>query len=262
MTLLTIVDDAYGFSSRVYARQMDSVSCYARQWGLRHERLDPKTYPMCRGFSSFFFAKHCAVGEYLKTRGPSEWVLVLDADVIFSSLDRNILDFIQPGPDLMFYERSWNDEIVSGNYLVRNTEFSIRFLKEWSEYDSRQPAGFSSADNGALHAHLSRTLHRAEGVDPCTERYKTLNGTVHEIQKYFDWVLLCRAAIPTGDLELPHGMIRIYPKYRGFVVDGAYVSWKSHSLDFPAVFFHGVKNKNVLMNPQGETCWEIDAARV
>merc|ERR1719265_1453572 len=53
--------------------------------------------------------------------------------------------------DVQLYMRCAFDEIMAGNYMVRNTPLGRRFLEEWSDYQDKKPPGFASDDNGAIH---------------------------------------------------------------------------------------------------------------
>jgi hypothetical protein len=58
---------------------------------------------------------------------------------------------------IIFYERFYQWEIMSGGMLARNTNWTHKFLTDWMKYKNDFLAKFN-ADNGPLHMHLLRTL--------------------------------------------------------------------------------------------------------
>ena len=255
--VITVIDNNYKFSEEVYRRQMDSVICFATRYGYGYDEIDPANFEACRDHNVFFFAKHCAVQEYLKTRAKREsWVLVLDGDVIEAYPLVSLEKFLSSNSDLQLYERSWNPEIVSGNYLVKNTMFSQVFLKEWAKYEFKVPKGFSSADNGALHTHLSSIVPMVS--TECFDGYQHLNQSVHNLSSYFSWISLCRSTgllsgkTHSAQIRSFQGSINILEKYEGPVADYVYVS--SDGTQPP--LYHGVKNKELLNKTNG--CWFIN----
>jgi hypothetical protein len=74
--------------------------------------------------------------------------------------NRCISEFTHDGnATLIFYERFFNWEIASGNYLVHNTPRAIQFLREWADYETQATAIWSSLDNGALQIHFLQVPH-------------------------------------------------------------------------------------------------------
>ena len=174
--LVTVINNAYNFSDSVYARQMQSVVCYATRHGYGNDEIDPARNTECDEFKGvFFFSNHCAISVYLGTLLRGALVYVLDGDVAEANPAVELEKFDVPGMDFIFYERLWNDEVVSGNYVARHTHFTRTFLLHWARYFYRQPTGFSSADNGALHAALSE-FKRSGGTvtSPCEAGYASL----------------------------------------------------------------------------------------
>lgn len=259
LRIVTVINNEYDLSAQ-YGPQMASIVCYATRHGHGYDQIDPGDYEECRGYNSFFFAKHCAVTQYLKKRAKrNAWLLVLDGDVAEANKAVPLEVFLEPDVDILFYERSWNPEIMAGNYLVRNTIFSQMFLMQWAAFDRKQPPGFSSADNGALHPQLANALSLPE--EHCLQGYFQLNHTVYELDPYFEWVQSCRNAglrantILKAHVDNFEGTVFIFEKNKGPVTDGFQLQWKTdQGAGFPPLY-HGVKNKNMLFKSNG--CWAL-----
>ncbi|CAD7945597.1 unnamed protein product [Amoebophrya sp. A25] len=132
--------------------------------------------------------------DTLNGEGWNDVYVVLDSDMALATLDKSLDEWIENNPnDLTFYERSWNFEVMAGNYIVRNTAFTAEFLTRWAEFYHRRPPGFSSADQGAIHQLLLETMHlRGNGADSgmerCDEMYKNLRASVMDTKPYYRFV--------------------------------------------------------------------------
>lgn len=262
--IVTVINNAYSFADTVYARQMQSVVCYATRHGYGYDQLDPADFSSaCSEFaSSFFFAKHCAVAEYLRRRTKRRaLVYVLDGDVAEANPLVRLQAFDHVGADITFYERIWNPEVMAGNYIARNTLFTRKFLRTWAAYFHKQPPGFSSADNGALHPALTAVMRGRDLTEgPCETEYTNLTTDVTNLTPYFNWVELCRKTLPPntylkGVVNKVVGIVFVAKKGTGFVADGAFLGWKTNeSAGYPPLY-HGVKDMHMLKRDNG--CWKI-----
>eukprot|EP00392_Amoebophrya_sp_AT5.2_P019055 g19759.t1 len=216
VTLMPVVDANFAGKNFV---QLYGMQCYARKHGYRFEllNLNSPEFQQCNAKyqTDFFFRKHCAVAQVLKARQrPMDWYLqqegagasssyppnlsaknseydyyfVVDSDMALAGAELKLDSWIEQNPaDVTFYERSWNFEVMAGNYIVRNTPFATEFLERWAAFYHRRPPGFSSSDQGAIHQLLVETLH-LQGADRCNEQYRKLTASVMDLKPYFAFV--------------------------------------------------------------------------
>ena len=276
----TIVEAQHAKS---YAKQMQSLQCYASRHGYVHRILDRANYAQICKRRDFFFEKHCIVAEALRGVPDATTVVVLDADVTPANDHVSIEKFVDRS-DLSFYERGQGsrEEIAAGNYIVRNGAFARTFLNLWSLYDYPFPTGFSSSDNGAIHVVLARAL-RTSNAEACDVAYRNLTAMLDNLEPYFAFVRECRKFMAAGEYRvaggvppyaadekfranLPHpaGQITIVPTKQAFVIDGSLINWDQSGLSsYPSgrirplpAFFHGLKNSS-LFTISNDSCAHV-----
>merc|ERR1712032_1439635 len=205
--------------------------------------------------ADFFFQKHCIVAKFLETRPPENIIFVLDADVVAAVLERGLEQWARFEGDVHLYHRAANREIAAGNYMVRNAPWARKFLHAWCDFHKRQPSGFSSSDNGAIHVHILETLD-LEDAPRCAAMYHNLVEAVEVAMKnngsYWNFVECCvqalgpprqwRVASKNGD---GGGFLTIWPRNHFCVMDGMYTNFFA-SNDLGAILHHGIKDDSVL----------------
>ena len=157
------------------------------------------------------FRRACIVADYMyHSTKEGDIILLFDADYVPYRHKRSLDTWAkklqvpqrlsaaeslseQTPIDFVVYDRGHLDEIAAGSYFARSSPKMIRFLMDWSRYDYRVPPGFSSADNGAIHIHLLRSL----GIEPeeggvCGKLYSNLTASVDNLQPYQEYLKCCR----------------------------------------------------------------------
>eukprot|EP00400_MALV-I_sp_L67-5_P000019 gene19-394_t len=222
-----ILVPATGNFAAVYKWDIDSMRCYAARHGYtfvtdltgKDGQLGVDKKCGCKN-NDFFFRKHCMTACYLESHPEAKYVVVLDADVMAGNPAEPLDHWIggrhgKKDTDISFYARCTQIEIAAGNYIAKNTKKSIEFLREWSSYEDKRPPGFSSSDNGALHAVLVAYLglsgrpfhetriakdfsHAKFASSNCLSKYSKLTKLTPHYEDYFDFVQSCRHELRMG----------------------------------------------------------------
>ncbi|PAV61243.1 hypothetical protein WR25_15530 isoform G [Diploscapter pachys] len=132
-----------------YKIASDSLRCYSRIHDYKFISVDDADYPECKQ-PDMYFRRHCVVAVVME-RSSFDYVVFLDGDIGVANPNRTIEEFITDNSEIIFYDRFWNWEIMAGSYIARNTPWTRKFLRGFSNYNFRLPKGYDGTDNGAIH---------------------------------------------------------------------------------------------------------------
>ncbi|KHN77732.1 hypothetical protein Tcan_05709 [Toxocara canis] len=226
---------------RLYGVAVSSVRCYCASTNYELKIVDvfndTRVNQQCSSYASVFFQKHCAAAAYLNE---TDWMLVIDADTGVVNPNHCIEEYIDDRVNLLFYERFFNWEIMSGNYLARNSEYTRMFLMRWADYQFLELGGFwwKGFDNGALHAVFLDALFSRE-----SQEYKNCEAAWYEsdgYETYMQFVICVRTYL--GAQRLWPGKIRLLRRAHGMARDWLYSDDEWCEADF---MFHGWKHSQI-----------------
>lgn len=238
VTVIVLVEQKMKPLTMNYGVAQGSLECYIRGTNYTLTKVDldvdVRGQRHCSKYQNLFFKKHCIVAHHLNE---TDWMLVLDADTGVVNPNHCIEEWIDNRVDLMFYERFFNWEIMSGNYLVRNTPFARQFLLDWADMEFWQPY-FSSADNGALQLHILKTVLPTAKIEiNACERHWNRSVDYDTLMSYTTCV---RNALGAQRIWPPK--LRIYRRAHGFARDWFMTDDGFSEYDF---MFHGWKPHNI-----------------
>uniref|UniRef100_A0A0N4Z489 Glycosyltransferase n=1 Tax=Parastrongyloides trichosuri TaxID=131310 RepID=A0A0N4Z489_PARTI len=258
IALIIVTENQHHFTN--YELALTSMECYAKGRNYVFKIIDfekDKFLSLLCPQEDFFYARHCAVSEYLKrNKGFIEYGIVLDGDIGVINPHKHIENYLSKykNEDIIMTQRIFTHEIAASPYIVRNTKKARKFLIEWSEYFYRTPSNFHGADNGAL---MQMFLFKysdykfTRQMNQCYDLYDNLK----EWTKFRSFTICVTSILyaksetqnEDEDLSFSNRSIRILRRkpFRSFVRD----IWETKSkISLDDFFVHGLKQSTMGRN--------------
>jgi hypothetical protein len=166
---------------------------------------------------------------YLIQNPEVEWLLVLDGDTMVVNATKSLDSFIPKDPRIhvVHYERMWFNEIMAGNYLIRNHPWSFLYLNKWVELFTKLPkVKHHNHDNGLLQLHF---LDMVGKLDNYTyQMCSSLYNNSHDQRRYLIYVGCTKCAL-RGQKLFSH--VILHRRGHSFCRDSRVPENKIHQLD-------------------------------
>ncbi|WKY15014.1 hypothetical protein Q1695_000492 [Nippostrongylus brasiliensis] len=201
-----------------YQHAMMSVGCYARAQGYEFRIFFSSNFTKECPHKDIYLQRHCVVSQVL----PNYHILLyIDADMGVVNPKRRIEEYIDSSVDIAFFDRFYNWEVAAGSYIVRNSSWSLRFLKGFADYEYRLPLKFHGTDNGALHAYLAEVMFAKDRKNELAFCFRIY----YNARSYDDLFTFEACVRQMFGLFTRFGNIEIYKKGTAWVRD----NWMSNS---------------------------------
>uniref|UniRef100_A0AC34Q0V4 Nucleotide-diphospho-sugar transferase domain-containing protein n=1 Tax=Panagrolaimus sp. JU765 TaxID=591449 RepID=A0AC34Q0V4_9BILA len=138
-----------------YELAQKTIDCYCQYHGYPFFRIfldEDEEYSQFCHQSDGMFKRHCVLQRIMISNPEYEYFVFLDADMGVVNPNHLFEEYIDPNYNVVLYERVFSYEVAAGSYIVKNTEFSNKFLQDWANYETKLPRyAFHGSDNSALH---------------------------------------------------------------------------------------------------------------
>uniref|UniRef100_A0A0N5BDS2 Glycosyltransferase n=1 Tax=Strongyloides papillosus TaxID=174720 RepID=A0A0N5BDS2_STREA len=154
IAIVMVIESA---SESNYEQAMETVKCYSLHYNytfvILHQEKVPEFSYNCH-YKDFMFRRHCIIANYAqKYKNEIKYIVFIDGDIGVVNPVHRLENYLpKDGEDILFYDRIFNNEIMAGSYIIRNTLYTRSFLKFFADYEYKMPKTNGGRDNVALQA--------------------------------------------------------------------------------------------------------------
>ena len=223
------------YIEKVVFNAMQSVRCYAKMRGyvLYQMRLDGENIigldddiikEKCRNYS-LLWKRHCIIANMLPN---FNYIIHLDADSGVINPYHCFEEYITPGIDIFHLERAHSGEMQAGHYIVKNSNFSRQYLRQWYEYNKT-----FGTDNVVLHSVFSSHVLNKTAHIHCSDKRDKV--------PYFSWIRCIKDHMAGKRV---YKNIKVYRRAHAFVRDAWTTDYKWSKYDF---LLHAMKHQDDIL---------------
>uniref|UniRef100_A0A0N4ZWL7 Glyco_tranf_GTA_type domain containing protein n=1 Tax=Parastrongyloides trichosuri TaxID=131310 RepID=A0A0N4ZWL7_PARTI len=138
-----------------YKQAMDTLKCYSAHYGYSFNIINLNSFPKdtinCV-YKDFMFRRHCLLSNFAqKYEKRFKYILFLDGDMGVVNPLHRIEEYLPEGEEeIIFYDRTFNYEIMAGSYIFKNSLYSRNILNFFADYEYKMPTISNGRDNVAL----------------------------------------------------------------------------------------------------------------
>uniref|UniRef100_A0A0N5A713 Nucleotide-diphospho-sugar transferase domain-containing protein n=1 Tax=Parastrongyloides trichosuri TaxID=131310 RepID=A0A0N5A713_PARTI len=258
-----------------YKHAINTVSCYCSENDCEFLILDENLYPpilkQCEQ-QDFMFRRHCVVAMFgQECEATYNYIIFIEGDIGVINPKHDIKNFLPKGrEEILFYNKFFNNDIMAGSYIFKNTQYARNFLYYFANYEKKVPIQHDESDGIAIHAafvdYLRKGGHRKE-YEHCIKLWRLAEGNHGNLMftTCMRWILnkYNEKKDDKDEALFDNGRLVILSKSskRRWARDGWLTDWKFCENDF---FHHGwtseIVEKESLPFVKAGVCYEYDSS--
>ncbi|CEF69842.1 Protein of unknown function DUF273 family-containing protein [Strongyloides ratti] len=138
-----------------YEQAMKTIQCYSLHYNYTYILLNEDRFPEfginCKQ-KDFMFRRHCLLSNFAQHfEKEIKYIIFIDGDMgVVNPLHRLEEYLPKNEEEVIFYDRTFNYEIMAGSYIIKNNFYSRNFINYFADYEFKVPEGNDGTDNVAL----------------------------------------------------------------------------------------------------------------